>query len=139
VQRAPGLSEQLESPNGKPILQGNVFATSIPDVYIVPSGSRPERPGELLASEAMRTALQEARHTAEIVLIDTAPLYSESDAAQMIPELLARLKAPTIGLVLNDSREVAVPGRYYGYREMPQTDTGEQVEMSTAGSESEQA
>jgi capsular exopolysaccharide synthesis family protein len=162
VRGAPGLSEQLASPNGKPILQGNVFATSIPDVYIVPSGSRPERPSELLASEAMRTALQEARHTAEIVLIDTAPLYSESDAAQMIPEvdavllvaragrtradiarrtgeLLVRLKAPTIGLVLNDSREVAVPGRYHGYREVPQTDKDEQVEVSAAGSESEQA
>jgi capsular exopolysaccharide synthesis family protein len=162
VRGAPGLSEQLASPNGKPILQGNVFATSIPDVYIVPSGSRPERPGELLASEAMRSALAEARHTAEIVLIDTAPLFSESDAAQVIPEvdavllvaragrtradtgrrtgeLLARLKAPTIGLVLNDSREVAVLGRYYGYREVPQTDTGEQVEVSAAGSESEQA
>jgi capsular exopolysaccharide synthesis family protein len=162
VRGAPGLSEQLASPNGKPILQGNVFTTSIPDVYIVPSGSRPERPGELLASEAMRAALEEARHTAEIVLIDTAPLFSESDAAQVIPEvdavllvaragrtradigrrtgeLLARLKAPMIGIVLNDSRDVAVPGRYYAYREVPQTDTGEQVEVSAAGSESEQA
>jgi Mrp family chromosome partitioning ATPase len=110
----------------------------------------------------MRAALEEARHTAEIVLIDTAPLFSESDAAQMIPEvdavllvaragrtradigrrtgeLLARLKAPTIGIVLNDSREVAVPGRYYAYREVPQADTGEQAEISAAGSESEQA
>jgi len=126
VKQGPGLSDQLMSPNGKAVLEGTVVATGVHDVHLVPSGSFPTWPGQLLGSSAMRSALREARSLADVVLIDTPSLLSEGDAAQVIPsvdyvvvvarsgeiktdtarragEMLQRLRAPTTGVVLNRS------------------------------------
>jgi capsular exopolysaccharide synthesis family protein len=112
--------------------------TKVERLRVVPSGPVPEEPSELLASPAMEILLRQARERADVVLIDTAPLLTTSDAIAMLPlvdavvvvaragrtsvpvavrasELLRRLEAPVIGLVLNAAAEIAVPGRYYGY------------------------
>ena len=84
----------------------------------------------------MRSALEEARGLADVVLVDTPPLLSEGDAAQLIPsvdsvvvvarsgkittdtarragEMLQRLRAPVGGVVLNRSDDSSIaPGRY---------------------------
>ena len=136
VRQRPGLSDQLVSPNGKPVLQGTVVKTAVHDVQLVPSGSFPTWPGQLLGSSAMRSALEEARGLADVVLVDTPPLLSEGDAAQLIPsvdsvvvvarsgkittdtarragEMLQRLRAPVGGVVLNRSDDSSIaPGRY---------------------------
>jgi capsular exopolysaccharide synthesis family protein len=136
VRQQPGLSDQLLSPNGKPVLEGTVVKTPVPYVQLVPSGSFPTWPGLLLGSSAMRSALEEARVLADVVLVDTPPLLSEGDAAQLIPsvdsvvvvarsgrlktdtarragEMLQRLRAPMGGVILNRSDASSIaPGRY---------------------------
>jgi capsular exopolysaccharide synthesis family protein len=134
----PGLADCLSSPNGRAVLDGSVWSSSIEDVSVVPSGRRPSRPGELLSSKNMRRALVEARNLADVVILDTAPLLVEGDVAHVLPlvdgvllvaragktsqqaadrarEFLERLGAPVIGIVLMDSVEGSMPRRYHGY------------------------
>jgi capsular exopolysaccharide synthesis family protein len=134
----PGLADCLSSPNGRAVLDGSVWNSSIEDVSVVPSGRRPSRPGELLSSNNMRRALAEARSLADVVILDTAPLLVEGDVAHVLPlvdgvllvaragktsqqaadrsrEFLERLGAPVIGVVLMASVEGSMPRRYHGY------------------------
>ena len=138
VPSKPGLADCLSSPNGRAVLDGSVWSSSIEDVSVVPSGRRPSRPGELLSSKNMRRALVEARNLADVVILDTAPLLVEGDVAHVLPlvdgvllvaragktsqqaadrarEFLERLGAPVIGIVLMDSVEGSMPRRYHGY------------------------
>jgi capsular exopolysaccharide synthesis family protein len=138
VSPVPGLAETLASSNGQRLLAGNVWTSVIEGVSVVPSGQRPENPGELLSSGNMSRALDEARAVADFVILDTAPLFAEGDTAHLLPgvdgvllvaragkttheiagrarEFLDRLGAAVIGVVLTGSKESAVPRRYYGY------------------------
>ncbi|MGQ0670438.1 MAG: polysaccharide biosynthesis tyrosine autokinase, partial [Actinomycetota bacterium] len=133
-----GLTEALASQNGKPYLDGVAQETSLDDVQVVPSGSKPKSAGELLSSEAMRTALQEARKLADFVILDTPPILVASDATHLLAdvdtvllvaragktkgqlaertsELLSRLDAPVTGVVLNRAAEIAMPRGYRLY------------------------
>lgn len=135
VPKLPGLADSIADLNGKPILSDCLYQTQLPDVSVVASGSRPENPGELLSSAAMRSVVKEARRLAHIVLIDTAPLLAEADAAHLLSDvdavlvvaregyttvdlaerasdILERLAAPVAGVVLNDATEGDMP-RYY--------------------------
>jgi Mrp family chromosome partitioning ATPase len=83
----------------------------------------------------MRSVVKEARRLAHIVLIDTAPLLAEADAAHLLSDvdavlvvaregyttvdlaergsdILERLAAPVAGVVLNDATQGDMP-RYY--------------------------
>jgi capsular exopolysaccharide synthesis family protein len=133
-----GLTEHLLANGSGPALDGQVVETSIPNVDLVPCGSPPDNPGELLASEGMKRLIREARNAADVVVIDTAPILTTSDASHLIPEadavvvvaragrttseiaertsvLLKGLDAPVVGVTLNAATEIALPRRYYGY------------------------
>lgn len=131
-----GLTEALRSGNGRPLLRGHVRSTSLSNVRVVPSGAVPQRGGELLTSKNMRYALSEARRDADVVLVDTPPFLATSDASHLFldvdavlvvaragrttsevaersSELLRRLRAPVVGVVLNAATEEIVPRGYY--------------------------
>jgi capsular exopolysaccharide synthesis family protein len=139
-----GLSTALASSNGGPVLNGAVRQSlSHARVRLVPSGPVPAQPGELLSSDAMRRALFEARAEADIVLVETGPILTASEAVPLLNqvdavlvvarsgkttvrvadrtgELLRRLEAPVTGIALNAVSEPPVPlshwyekGRYY--------------------------
>ncbi|HXY73300.1 MAG TPA: AAA family ATPase [Actinomycetota bacterium] len=133
AQNVPGLFDVLALGSGPPVLNGLVADTPIDGIRLVPSGQTPERPGELLGSDDMRTALAEARAMADVVLLDTAPVLAGSDPAPLIPEadavlvvaragrttvdgaewsteVLTRLRAPVIGVVLNGVDEGSLSG-----------------------------
>jgi capsular exopolysaccharide synthesis family protein len=133
VPNVPGLFDALSMGYGPPVLNGLVTQTSFEGIRLVPSGATPARPGELLSSESMRTALAEARAMADVVLLDTAPVLAGSDPAPLIPEadavlivaragrttvnvaewsteVLKRLKAPVVGVVLNGVDERSLSG-----------------------------
>jgi capsular exopolysaccharide synthesis family protein len=135
VPNVPGLAEGLATLNGRPILDGCLHETPVDDVKLVASGSRPENPSELLGSGNMRAAIREARKLADVVVVDTAPLLAEADAAQLVSYVdavlvvvregktttelaeragaaLRRLNAPIVGVVLNQAAE-AVTTKYY--------------------------
>lgn len=128
----PGVGEYLES--GEVPLQEFVQSTSVPGVHLVHAGKGKQRGATRLHTR--QRLFEEARSLAEVVIIDTAPLLASSAtrelvtladvvvlasrsgrttsvAARRTAELLRRLGAPTLGVVL-----VGVPTgpftEYYG-------------------------
>jgi capsular exopolysaccharide synthesis family protein len=115
----PGVAEFLEA--GTAPLVRFVQDTSIPGLQVVPAGRTGHQPGGQLDAELR--LLEEARSLADVVIVDTAPILSASvtrelvsmadvvilacragrtasPAAQRCAELLERLGAPTLGVVL---------------------------------------
>lgn len=138
VPNAPGFADDLRNADGRPLLRWNTYRASVPGVTVVPSGPPAPDPGTLLSSPRMRRAIDEAREAADVVLIDTAPLLTTSDAAALLPmvdavllvvragrttaevaertaQICARAGAPVVGAVLNAATETAVPRYYYRY------------------------
>jgi capsular exopolysaccharide synthesis family protein len=135
VPNETGLAEALQSPNGAKL---EAKPTSLAGVRLIPSGAPPERPAELLGSAKMRSIISDARLGSDVVLIDSAPILTTSDPADLAQEvdavvlvaragrttpevaertgvLLKRLGAPVVGIVLNASTEITTPRNYYGY------------------------
>lgn len=115
----PGITDFLED-DGPPLLR-YVQDTHIPGVRIVTAGTQSGRPSP--RADRMRKLLDEARSLATVVLVDTAPLLSASvtrevatladavlivarvgrtsaDAADRCTELLDRIGATALGVVL---------------------------------------
>lgn len=116
---SPGVSEFLEAGNAS--LVHFVQSTSVPGLHLVAAGNGGHQPGAQLAAELR--LLEEARALADVVIIDTAPILAASvtrtlvtmadvvvlacragrttsPAADRTSELLERLGAPTLGVVL---------------------------------------
>ncbi|HKY67115.1 MAG TPA: AAA family ATPase [Acidimicrobiales bacterium] len=119
AEESPGVSEFLEARNAS--LVNYVHSTSVPGLHLVPAGKLGHQPGGQLDAELR--LLEEARSLADVVIIDTAPLLAASvtrelvtmadvvvlasrvgrttsPAAERTAELLERLGAPTLGVVL---------------------------------------
>jgi capsular exopolysaccharide synthesis family protein len=133
---APGVSEFLDAEASS--LAAYVQSTSVPGLHLLPAGKLGHQPGAHLDAELR--LLEEARNIADVVIIDTAPLLAASvtrelvtmadvvvltcrvgrttsPAAERAAELLERLGAPTLGVVL-----VGVPtGLFNDYYGNPQS------------------
>jgi Mrp family chromosome partitioning ATPase len=108
VREDHGLAEALAShglpPDGKPVLDGFVRSSRFKGLAVIPSGSAAKRPGELLGSEAMLRALQEAREQSDVIVLDGPPtLFSET--AHLLP------KADTVLVVARVGSSVEVAER----------------------------
>lgn len=129
VPREPGLSNFLVGE----LDELPVMSTLVPHLFLLPSGTIPPNPSELLGSEPMRQLLARARERFTRVILDSPPLVSVTDAAilstqvegvllvikaEHVPRKAARhakdhlleLHAPLLGSILND-----VPLRRQGY------------------------
>ena len=87
--RKPGLSEvliHLNSENGDDILQATVKQTDIPNLHLVPSGTVPPNPIELLNSETMTDWLELAKSEYDVIVIDSPPVRAVAD-----PTILANI------------------------------------------------
>jgi succinoglycan biosynthesis transport protein ExoP len=73
-----GLSNVLTG--SAPLHQVIVRSTLIPTLYILPAGTPPPNPAELLASTNMRDVLNELREQYDHIVIDTPPTLSVTDA-----------------------------------------------------------
>jgi capsular exopolysaccharide synthesis family protein len=103
---------------------------------VLPTGSVPPNPTELLESHAIENVLAWAREHYELVIVDTPPLLvvsdtiplmklvdgvivvsrlgiSTRDSVDQFREQLVNLRAPVLGIVVNDVR--ARGDFYYGY------------------------
>jgi polysaccharide biosynthesis transport protein len=60
--------------------EGIVSRTSVPQLYVTPSGPIPPNPSELLASDRMAELVKAARGRFDFVVIDTPPLLPVTDA-----------------------------------------------------------
>lgn len=145
---APGVSEFLDA--GDSSLVHFVHSTSVPGLHLVPAGKLGHQPGAHLDSELH--LLEEARSLADVVIIDTAPLLAASvtrelvtmadvvvlvsragrttsPAAERAAELLERLGAPTLGVVLVGVPSSIFNNDYYG---KPQS-RGDRIRASVRG------
>jgi capsular exopolysaccharide synthesis family protein len=129
-----GLTDVLA---GQVSLEDAVAKTEIGNLRILPSGSIPGNPADLLGSEAMRSVLQDLAQLADLVLIDAAPVLPVTDAVALAPltdgvlfvtdttsathnsiaearQHLQRVNARVIGVVMNKTDDQR-PGYRYGY------------------------
>jgi len=136
VNSAPGLSEVLAVNNPLP-LRSLDLSTPVKGVKLLASGSAVDNPAPLLGAtvELMRGA----RPLFDFIIVDTAPLLVANDASELIraadivlvvarsrktsiescersAELLKRIDAPVIGVVLVGASDMPAAYRYYRYR-----------------------
>lgn len=130
--KTPGLTELLAGDVAFAVAKHDV---GIPGLDLITSGTTPPNPSELLGSEAMRQFLMDQRAAYDNIIIDAPPLLAVTDApvlteiadlvilimeagrvpvaaARHMREMLATIKAPVAGLVLNDKTG---KGEAYGY------------------------
>src|SRR5579871_3252954 len=109
----------------------------LPNLFVLPSGTPPPNPAELLASANMRDLLNQLREQYDHVVIDTPPSLSVTDAVVLSPradavvlvirsaqttkqalrrsrDVLMQVNAKVVGVLLN-AVDLSSPDYYYYY------------------------
>ncbi len=112
-------------------------STILPNLFVLPAGTPPPNPAELLASANMRDVLNELREQYDHVVIDTPPSLSVTDAVVLSPradavvlvirsgqttkqalrrsrDILMQVNAKVVGVLLN-AVDLSSPDYYYYY------------------------
>lgn len=136
AEREPGLTDLLRDPSLE--FDSLVMPTDVPDLSLLPAGSRDPTASELLASKRMDDLCENlwADGAGRIIVFDSSPLLLTSEApvlasqvgqvvvvvrANVTPQsaVLAALErlddTKAIGCVLNQSWGTSSPGDGYGY------------------------
>ncbi len=137
--RMPGLADLVA---GQAQVSQCVFFDDRAGIHVLPSGTVPPNPLELLSSRKFEDVIKRLKEAFDIVIIDSAPLQLVSDAqvlsqfgsaviyvvkadstpyqvAQNGLKKLRRVNAPILGVVLNQldlERAEKYYGEYSGYR-----------------------
>ena len=130
-----GLSNVL---TGSATLQQTITrSTILPNLSILPAGTPPPNPAELLASTNMRDVLEELRGQYDHIVVDTPPTLSVTDAVVLSPradaivlvirsgqttkqalrrsrDILTQVNAKVSGVLLN-AVDLSSPDYYYYY------------------------
>jgi len=130
-----GLSNVL---TGSTTLDKAITRTTIlPNLFILPAGTPPPNPAELLASANMREVLAELSQQYDHIVVDTPPTLSVTDAVVLSPradavvlvirsgkttkqalrrsrDILAQVNAKVVGVLLN-AVDLTSPDYYYYY------------------------
>jgi non-specific protein-tyrosine kinase len=151
-------SPDLAAPEAPPAPIPGVIASSVENLWLLPAGTPPRNPGELLSSAAVGELIEEFTDQWDMVILDTAPIGTVADTLLLAKQasgclLVARwgrtrraalggaigalrgLGRPLVGVVLNDERP-GVLSRFsrddyyqHGYwSEIPAAETMEGVE-----------
>lgn len=131
IPAGPGLSNVLAHSCE---LKDAIITTEHKNLYIAPVGVRPPNPGELAASDTMAKVIKEAQGFVDYILVDAPPVLAANDAlaladmvngvliigsydqvdresAKRTVELLRKVEANILGLVINNLET----GKRYGY------------------------
>lgn len=123
---------------GTTTLDEAIQPTGYDNLYVLASGVKPPNPAELVASESMRSVLERVKQSADFILVDSPPVLAASDAMAMAPmvdgvilmanharadresarrtsELLRRVNARILGLVINNIALETKYGYYHYY------------------------
>jgi capsular exopolysaccharide synthesis family protein len=140
VDVSPGLTDILV---GTHTIEETIRSTGVDNVHIIPSGSPPPNPAELLGSQEMLRFIARMEEQADIILFDTPPTLAVADAVVLAArtngvilvigfgetrksmtkkaqEFLLRANANVLGTVLN-RMESPNTGYYYGKYYVPAT------------------
>ena len=141
IESSPGLTDILV---GTHTLDETIRDTTVPNVRIIPAGSPPPNPAELLGSAAMGHLLATLETMADVVLFDSPPALAVADAVVLASrtngvllvvgygetkktntkkaiDILSRGNANVLGTVLN-RMDGPSSGYYYGKYYVPATD-----------------
>ncbi len=136
IPSSPGLSDRL----GNFTEEINVLATDYPNLYVLPVGTIPPSPPELLASSTFDKVIAQLREEYDYIFIDTPPAHLVTDVSVISSKIdgivfvvrentvsvelinksiagLERVGAKILGFVLNDSRKDKAIYRYKYKRE----------------------
>ncbi len=82
IEPADGLSDYLES---RVELSDILFKTGIGRLVVMPAGTPPKRPAELISSDRMRNLMRELKHRYRdrYIIIDSSPLLMTADAISL--------------------------------------------------------
>lgn len=138
VPREPGLSQVLV---GLKDVEEVIHPTGVEGLYVIPAGTPPPNPAEILGSRAMREFVERLKGEFELIIFDTPPVLAAADAAVLakyadgtlmvvragstdrgvVQQALYQLQmvgARMLGAVLNDPDSVIQKygtGYYYSY------------------------
>jgi capsular exopolysaccharide synthesis family protein len=135
LKRSIGLTSVLTR---EATLDEALASTAIGDLSVLPSGSVPPNPTELVSTQAVSALLEELLGRVDMVLVDTPPVLAAADAALTAVrcdgvllvvragvtdrrlalrtrEALDQVHARILGTVLSGVQEGEAYGYYYGY------------------------
>lgn len=84
LSRAKGISNYLV---GKISLDEAILDTNIDNLSLMPCGTLPPNPSELLGSKAMKRCIAELKDRFDIILFDSPPIMAVTDAAVLSSEV----------------------------------------------------
>jgi capsular exopolysaccharide synthesis family protein len=145
VPREPGLSDVLDAGSGRVRLSDLQMATSFKGVHLLPSGGPVDNPAQLLTETAQ--LISAARALFDFIVVDTPPLLVANDATELAVEadmvlimakadrtsregarrsveILRRVEAPLLGVVVAAAHDAPSAYGYYRYRYYADTDQG---------------
>jgi tyrosine-protein kinase Etk/Wzc len=135
IDRRIGLSNVLV---GRATIEEAAQTTEIDNLFVMPCGTLPPNPSELLGSSAMKSTLDELKRKFDIVLFDSPPIIAVTDAAVLSSQLdgvilviksgqtdreatfraytlLKNVKTRILGALLNGVHVESMYGSYYYY------------------------
>ncbi len=135
VPQGAGISDFVVDPGDTP-LDALVRPTNVPGVRIITAGTRLAHPASL--ASRLGHLVDEARHMADVVIVDSAPLLAASDVFDLLPlvdavlivartgrittaqgnrvaDLLGRFRVPVGGVILVGVSTKGADGYGYGY------------------------
>lgn len=128
VSRHPGLSDVIAGFD----INSAVLREVLPNLDVLPKGSLPPNPAELLMSERFKTMLEHVSSLYDIVIVDTPPLLAVTDAAligkhagtTLLVVRHGRHPMPEILESANRLRNVGVPLKGVLFTDVPQRRLG---------------
>ena len=95
ARNAPGFTDMMrdDALMSQPPLQ----ETAVPNLYLLPSGTLPPNPAELLGSRRMSEVIAALQQHAEMVLFDAPPVIAVTDAAVLASKVDAVLLVVSAG------------------------------------------
>ena len=99
--RNGGLSDMLVSASGKP---GELFTGVRPNLDVLPAGTIPPNPTELLGSNEMKRLLEDVLQRYDMVIVDTPPINVVPDALTLAGQNAAMLFVVRVNY--SDHREI---------------------------------
>jgi capsular exopolysaccharide synthesis family protein len=95
LQRKPGLTDLLRSPQND--LTEFLHQTALPNLWVIPAGTMPSNPAELLGSPRTAHVMELLKKHVDIVVYDTPPAATVTDAVVLAPRVDAVLQVVGAG------------------------------------------